>query len=131
MPDQRRPLIILAEDNVDWRRLLAAALELDGLRVVQVGTGAELRDEVLSRAGAPDGPPDLVVTDVRMPTMTGLAAVAAIRAVDPGMPILFITAFSDAWTRREAARHGAMLLDKPVELRVVKRAVQAALRRNP
>jgi len=128
-PGAERPLVVLAEDNADWRQLLATALELAGLRVVQVATGAELRDEVLRalRAGEPSGVPDLVLTDVRMPVLSGLAAVAAIREQSPGLPVIFITAFSDAWMRREAARYGALLLDKPVELRAVKRAVWAAL----
>jgi DNA-binding response OmpR family regulator len=125
----RAHLILLAEDDPALRELIASALEMDGHRVVQVATGGGLitavRDIVLR--GHSDGALDLLISDVRMPEMSGLDALKVLRSSDLQIPIILITAFSDRWTRTEAARHGAKLLDKPLELRVLRNLVRESL----
>ena len=57
---------------------------------------------------------DAVVTDLRMPGMDGLQLTARLKAVDPGLPVLLITAFGSLESAREAMRLGAFdFLSKP------------------
>lgn len=116
--DRRQRVIVLAEDDPSLRELLASALELDGHRVIAVGTGGELVDQVrrIVLAGESGGKVDLLVSDVRMPGIDGLLAVKLLRENALRVPVVFITAFGDRWTRAEAAEQGAVLLSKPIEL---------------
>lgn len=127
---EARPLIVLAEDNAELRALLAAALELVGYRVLQAETGARLVAIVQALLQGGDGPPPrLIVTDVRMPALGGLDAARALRAAGATTPLIFMTAFGDAWTRARAAELGAVLLDKPLSIGTLRQAVEDALAR--
>jgi len=126
----RAPRIVLAEDDASLRELLASALEYEGYDVVRASTGNELIDHVRRIAGRRDKV-DLVVSDVRMPTLSGLAVLKLLRDAEFDVPVILITAFSDVWTRREAGEYGAILLDKPVSLRTLRGEVAKALRRPP
>ena len=123
---QTPPLIALAEDNPDLRALLAAALQRVGYRVVQVGTGEQLISTV--RRLLEEGEPlRLIITDVRMPALGGLDAARLLRGAGHATPLILMTAYGDAWTRTQAAGLGAVLLDKPLSLEVLRRAVQRAI----
>lgn len=119
-------LIVLAEDNAELRGLLAGALERVGYRVTQAETGARLVAlvEDLHARGIPVA---LVITDVRMPSLGGIDAAHALRSGGHHVPLIFMTAFGDAWTRSRAAELGALLLDKPLSLVVLRHAVKQAL----
>ncbi|HEY0469153.1 MAG TPA: response regulator [Polyangiaceae bacterium] len=126
----RRPsaarVIALAEDDQALRELIAAALELDGHRVIQLNTGSALMmavHEIVAQGGVLD----LLISDVRMPGLSGLDALRLFRGSELHIPIILITAFSDLWTRTEAIRYGARLLDKPLELRVLRKLVADSL----
>jgi two-component system cell cycle response regulator CpdR len=120
------PLVVLAEDNDELRSLLAAALEMIGYRVVQVETGARLLDAMreLQNLGETVR---LVISDVRMPTLGGLDAARSIRETGAATPVILMTAYGDAWTRAQAAELGAVLLDKPLSIGTLRRAVQTAV----
>ena len=122
-------MIILAEDDPSLRELISRALEMDGHRVIQVATGSALMvavQEIVVR-GAEGGALDLLISDVRMPELSGLDALKLLRDAEVRIPIILITAFSDLWTRAEAARYGAQLLDKPLELRLLRKVVRDSL----
>lgn len=123
---QDGPLIALAEDNPDLRGLFASALASLGYRVVPVETGAQLLATV-RRLVAEGAPLRLIITDVRMPTLSGLAAARVLRASGHATPLIFMTAYGDAWTRSQAAQLGAQLLDKPLSLIALRRAVALTL----
>ncbi len=125
----RTALIVLAEDDASLRALIAEALAMDGHHVVQVATGSALIHAVTQIVvdGAQGGRLDLLISDVRMPDLSGIEALERLRDAELSVPILLITAFSDLWTRAEAARYGARLIDKPLELRVLRRAVREQL----
>ena len=125
---QAPPLIVLAEDNPQLRALLASALEKVGYRVVQAATGEGLVAEV--RRLFDEGEPlRLIITDVRMPTLGGLDAARLVREAGHTTPLIFMTAYGDAWTRTQAATLGAVLLDKPLSLNVLRQAVVHAIAR--
>lgn len=120
------PLIVLADDSAELRELLAGALERVGYRVVQASTGAGLV-EVVRRLAAEGEQVRLVITDVQMPGRDGGAAAAAIRAAGLAAPLIFMTAYGDAWTRARAEQLGAVLLAKPLGLGALRHAVRGAI----
>lgn len=121
--------IVVAEDDASLRQLIAEALVRDGHRVVQVATGGALINAVRQIVvdGAGGGQLDLLISDVRMPELTGIDALKLLRDAEIRIPIILITAFGDRWTRAEAARYGARLIDKPLELRALRQAVRDEL----
>lgn len=80
--------ILVAEDEPDIRELVSLSLQFAGFEVITVNNGAELIER------APDVMPDMILTDVRMPKMTGYEACRALKGnpktVD--IPIVFLSA---------------------------------------
>ena len=114
----RRPRVTVADDDDDLRVLIVTALRGAGYQPVAVRNGAELldrmRDALLS--GAPSRGPDLIITDVRMPGLTGLGILLGARQARwPGSFIL-MTAYPDPHIREEAERCGATFFSKPFEI---------------
>lgn len=120
------PLVVLAEDNVQLRTLLGLALELTGYPVSLAETGAHLVAvvEAIAARGETVG---LIITDVRMPVIGGFDAVRVLRESGHAAPLIFMTAYRDAWTRSKAIELGALLLDKPVSIAVLRAAVRVVL----
>lgn len=76
-------------------------------------------------------PPDLLVTDMRMPRMTGLELLVEARRRIPGLPVLLITAYSTAEIRREVLRTGSIeYLEKPFELSDFLETIDRGFRRH-
>lgn len=120
LPAPRRPRVAVAEDNVEMRRLIAVTLRSDGYDVVEAGDGAELIARLESLGGA-QGPArtavELIVSDLRMPGLSGMDVLGAIRDGNWRTPFILITAFGDEDTHREAHDLGAAaVLDKPFDL---------------
>lgn len=120
-----RPIVI-AEDNHELRRLLASALALVGYRVIGVATGTELVTTI-ARLEASGEPPQLVITDVRMPGLGGFEAALLLRDTGSRAPLIFMTAYGDVWSHRRAAALGATLLSKPLTITGFRAAVRDAV----
>ncbi len=116
--------VVLAEDDAALRSLLAEALARMGLEVDEARDGFELDARLAALAGAPA---DLVVTDVRLPGLTGLTAIARLRRSDFTTRVLVITAYAEPETRRFAAELSATILEKPFDLSRFRDAVAALL----
>ncbi|MGB2987490.1 MAG: response regulator [Phycisphaerae bacterium] len=120
MLDRRRssPRIALGEDDVEMRRVLADRLRDNGYEVVEAENGLALIDAIASAArDQGQAEFDLIVSDIRMPEMTGLRFLVELRKHDRTTPVILVTAFGDAATRADAYRLGAgAVLDKPFEL---------------
>lgn len=111
--DEQRPKwAFLAEDDPELRTLLVGALEREGFAVKAVRDGLEL--VALISSGSPR--PDLIVSDVQMPRLTGLGALAELRRRGVTTPALLITAFGDDDTHGAAMRLGAVIIDKPFDI---------------
>ncbi len=109
--------VLLAEDDPSFRLLVAASLRRDGFEVTEVGDGRELVRRVASHVQAGEDPFDLVVSDIRMPQMTGLDALAGLRRADWATRVILISAFADHEVREEARRLGAdAVFSKPFDL---------------
>jgi CheY-like chemotaxis protein len=110
------PVVLVAEDDAEMRKLLRAALEAAGYRVREAWDGREALKPIAGLAGTPRSAlaPDVVVADVRMPHFSGLELLEAVRAVDPSLPVILITAFGDDETHAAARRLGVTaVFDKP------------------
>ena len=116
--------ILLAEDEEALRAFVARALAMDGHEVVQAADGGEALD-VLTRE---QGRFELLLTDIRMPVMDGIALALAAARDFPDLIILLMTGYAD---QRERA-HGldALIHDvvaKPFSLAEIRAAVTGAL----
>jgi two-component system response regulator (stage 0 sporulation protein F) len=124
-------VILLAEDDVAFRQLLATVLRQDGYEVIEAGDAGELvayMARSLSGSGAV-ARPDLVITDVRMPGMSGLDAMTALQHARYASPFIVITGFGSAETHAAARVAGAVaVFDKPLDIDDLRRAVARQLR---
>lgn len=122
--------VLLAEDDADLRRLLAETLRAEGFCVVECPNGLALTERLVSRLEAGERPFDLVVSDVRLPGVTGLSVLEELSYWDElrNMPMVLITAFGDPRLRELARRFGAItLLEKPFAMTDLMRVVRAAI----
>jgi DNA-binding response OmpR family regulator len=114
----RRRRILVAEDSGEMRRLIVAALQAHGYEVTEARDGMELLDCI--EAAAKHGTPDryaAVISDVRMPWLSGLDVMAVLKAASWRTPVILITAFGDEETHLEGHDLGAAaVLDKPFEM---------------
>jgi two-component system, cell cycle response regulator CpdR len=116
--------ILLAEDEESVRQLVARALTQDGHEVVATVDGAEAFD-ALKREG---GRFDLLLTDIKMPVMDGLALALAAARDHPKLPIVLMTGYADQ--RERASGLDSLIVDvitKPFTLAEIKFSVAAAL----
>ncbi|KFE69974.1 response regulator [Hyalangium minutum] len=122
--------ILVADDQPEMRRLIRGALVRDGYEVVEVANGPALIHALISGLlEEQTRAPDLIITDVRMPGMTGLEVLARLRREAWSIPFILITAFGDEALHREAERLGAArVLDKPFELAELRAAVRRVLK---
>ena len=124
------PLAIVAEDDDAARRLVAIWLESVGFSIHTAPDGLALLEclDALNGAGALDQP-FLVVTDVDMPKVDGLAALALFGPKFPQAVVVVVTAFGDFHTRQRAHVLGAAaVLDKPFHLGDLSKVVRRELR---
>ena len=118
----RTSRILLAEDDIEMRKLLAWRLEEDGYDVVEAENGLELLEclepsLLYARTFGRISEFDLVVSDIRMPGLSGLEVLAGLRKRDKVTPVILITAFGDQVTHDEANELGASaVIDKPFDI---------------
>jgi len=124
------PRILLVEDDAEMRRMLAGLLRRDGYFVTEAAD-ADAALEWLG-AGILDGEPTrlpaLIVSDVRLPSLSGLDLLAGSRLWPHRIPVVLITGFGDAELHSEARALGAVcVLDKPFPIASLRAAVRFAL----
>lgn len=124
------PSVLVAEDDPDLRRVLVESLVRDGYEVAAVSNGAALVIELTRSAALQRPRVDLLISDVRMPMCSGLAAVEAVRKLAGDVPVVMLSAFADASTHERAQELGAILLDKPVRLSALRGVVAGMLGRR-
>jgi DNA-binding response OmpR family regulator len=117
-------LIVLVEDDEDIRRLVQNLLAREGFAVEVADTSRAL-DSLLARKR-----PDLVILDLMLPGEDGLSICRRLRAGDPSVPILMLTAKSDPVERVVGLEVGADdYVTKPFDPRELLARVRALLRR--
>ena len=114
--------ILIADDDPVALDLLAEVLGGEGYRVRAATGGAEC----VRLAEAE--PFDLALVDLRMPDVDGLEVIRRLASVQPGVPVLILTAFATIDTAIEAIREGAYdYLSKPFRMEEIKLAVRRTL----
>lgn len=116
--------ILIADDEDSMRQLVARAIAMDGHEIVTAHDGAEAL-EILTRA---DGAFDLLLTDIQMPVMDGIALALSVARDFPDLTILLMTGFADQ--RERASNLNALVHDvvtKPFSVADIRTAVADAL----
>lgn len=116
--------VLVIDDDPMVQKLIAAALKAYPCEVHYAGSAETGLDAVKTLA------PDVLFLDIRLPDVSGLAITESIRAVDPKLPIVFITVSDDSNTAIEAMTMGAYeFLLKPLDIShvqaVAARAIEA------
>jgi DNA-binding NtrC family response regulator len=110
--------ILIIDDNIGLAENIAEILELQGY-VTEVASSAE---EALSKVGPP--PPDVVVTDYRLPGIDGAALVRHLKTMGVSVNAIVISAFTDDDTIEDARSAGASFVAKPVDFEILRRLVR-------
>jgi len=120
--------ILIADDEEAIRSLIARALRQDGHEVMTATDGAHALDVL----GRERGGFELLLSDIRMPVMDGIALAHAAARAHPAVTILLMTGYADQ--RERAAGLDALVHDvisKPFSLGAMRRAVNEALTAPP
>src|ERR1035438_8089793 len=116
------PRILIVDDDPGQRSLLDSFLRSQGFETVTVGSGEEAL-KVLST-----GSIDMMISDVRMPGLSGLETMHRARQEHAVLPILLVTAYADIREAVGAMRDGALnYLAKPIDLYELLTTVQQAI----
>jgi len=118
------PRVLIADDEASMRALVARAIAMDGHETVTAQDGAEAL-EILTREG---GAFDLLLTDIQMPIMDGIALALSAARDFPDLTILLMTGFADQ--RERASNLEALVHDvitKPFSVADLRTAVADAL----
>jgi CheY-like chemotaxis protein/ribosome-associated translation inhibitor RaiA len=110
--------ILLAEDDLEMRKLLSWSLEHKGYKVTECsdGTGLMRKLGLLGPYGQIHSY-DLIISDIRMPGATGLQVLESVREFPDFPPMILITAFPDAESTEQARRLGAAaMMAKPFDV---------------
>ena len=118
----KAPLVAIVDDDDDMREALS-----DLLLVLGLSCRTFDRAEALLVEYEP-GIFDCIITDVRMPGMSGLDLLRRLRSVDAPVPVIIITSDTDPKTRSQALEGGAhAYLTKPIEDHVLLGHLRSAL----
>ena len=118
------PRVLIVDDEESMRMLVARAIAMDGHQTVTAQDGAEAL-EILTREA---GRFDLLLTDIQMPVMDGIALALATARDFPRLTILLMTGFADQRERAyglNAIAHD--VISKPFSVADIRTAVADAL----
>jgi FixJ family two-component response regulator len=115
-------LIAIIDDDDGIQDSLRDLIEAAGLVARCFGSAQEFLESGLHRQAA------CMITDIRMPKMSGLQLQAKLKEEECDIPIIFVTAYGDARMRIQAMREGAVeFLTKPFDHQLLLKAVRSAL----
>ena len=116
--------VLIVDDEDSMRQLVARAIAMDGHDITTAADGAEALDIL----GSADSPFDLLLTDIQMPIMDGIALALASARDFPAMTILLMTGYAEQ--RERASGLSAIAHDvvtKPFSVADIRTAVADAL----
>ncbi len=119
----QRPRIMIVDDDPSLREFLEIFFAKEGYKVCSAATGKEalkiIQEQEIS----------LVLSDIRMPEMDGVTLLKEIKAIEPQIPVILITAFASLETAVDAMKEGAWdYLTKPFRLDEIREVVDQALK---
>jgi two-component system response regulator PilR (NtrC family) len=117
--ERRAPRVLVVDDERSMRELLAIVLKREGYEVVLAESGGA------AVAALEHGAFDLLISDIKMPDMSGVDVLRAAKQIDPDILGIMITAFASTETAIEAMRLGACdYLSKPFDIDLLKMKVR-------
>ncbi len=120
-PDQ----VWVVDDDTSIRWVIEKALQKSDLKTRSFANAAELLEAL------PDGKPDAILTDIRMPGMDGLEMLKKVQTTHPDLPMIVMTAHSDLESAVSAFHSGAFeYLPKPFDIQELIELVQRACLHN-
>jgi CheY-like chemotaxis protein len=109
-------LVYIADDDDDMRALVGETLRANGCATVEARDGAELLGLLHLALADPELCPDVLVADVKMPRLSGLGVLSALKHAGWSLPTVMITVVSDDSIHTVAKRLGAVgVLHKPFD----------------
>jgi two-component system response regulator HydG len=117
--------ILVVDDEPSARSGMEKLLQQEGYNVDVAADGPS------ALAIAAESPPDVVITDLKMPRMDGVQLLGKLRDQDRDLPVIMVTAFGDVGSAVTAMRAGAAdYLTKPVDFDALTVAIERALERR-
>ena len=114
--------ILIADDEINIRRVLEAILKRDGYEVITAANG----EEALARMGRGI---HTVITDLKMPGLDGMGLLKRLAADHPDVPVVMITAHGSVENAVEAVKLGAFdYVEKPFDQEQIRQVVSKALK---
>lgn len=114
--------ILVVDDDLGHRTMLKTLLSGWGYQVAEADDGQRAIEAVQAR------PFDLILMDIRMVKVSGLKALAAIKEINPAIPVIIMTAFSSVETAIEAMKKGAYeYLTKPLDFDELRLKMEQAM----
>jgi signal transduction histidine kinase/CheY-like chemotaxis protein len=118
--------ILLVEDEPAVRTLVAQLLQLNGYHVIEATHGFEALHKIQTLLN----PPDLILTDVVMPQMSGIELIHQVRQRYPNIKVLYMSGYSDHHALKRDVLTGVAFLQKPFTPAGLTEAVRLAIQGN-
>ncbi|OGV76098.1 MAG: two-component system response regulator GlrR [Methylotenera sp. RIFCSPLOWO2_02_FULL_45_14] len=120
-----KPNILIVDDDKDILKLISMRLNAAGYATSMANNGAEAMSAIAHQR------PDLVISDLRMPAMDGMALLDAIQHSQPTLPVMLLTAHGSIPDAVRATQRGAFsFLTKPFDSQELLQQVASALHLN-
>jgi len=121
----QKPYILVVDDDQDILKLISIRLRAAGYDTAVASDGAEAMSAISLQR------PDIVITDLRMPAMDGMALLEAVHSTHPTLPVIILTAHGSIPDAVRATQRGVFgFLAKPFDSQELLHQVAAALRLN-
>ena len=125
-------LILVVDDEPDVEVLFRQQFRRDlraGRFAMEFAQSAPMALQRIADAG--DQSLILILSDINMPGMSGLELLPKAKAMRPDVPIIMITAYGDAETKRQALENGAeALLTKPIDFGMLRGEIETRVKRT-
>lgn len=106
--------VLVVDDDRRMVKTICDILKVKGYSVELAYSGDEAMEKVKS------GAPDCVLMDIKMPGISGIAAVKKIRDLKPGLPVILMSAYASEEQVAEAKKQGAYaVLSKPIDIQML------------
>jgi two-component system response regulator (stage 0 sporulation protein F) len=116
---------MIIEDDEEMRSLLKDFFKEEGFETDSVSNGLDALQKLSTNHI------DLIISDVRMPGLTGLDILPRIRRLKPETPIIIITAYGSEEVRRKSLERGATAyLEKPIHLSTLRTLIREMVLRK-
>lgn len=120
--DVRKKKLLIVDDDVSIRKMLSIVLKDDSRAILQADNAMEAL-KILTHDSV-----DLLISDIKMPDITGIALLKKIKSVNPELPVIMITAYASTDEAVEAMKLGAFdYVTKPFNIDELKLVVDKAI----